>query len=146
METLGRASSGQVRRMFEDFCAAGLTPDEALAALRNDGFSSSDLAGLYTKPAARRGLPGPSREGAARRNSRELGVGDRIGDRALEGRPARNIPAALRKFGISEVWTCANEYPWRTLALIALAAASLAALTIYKSARGIVRFASRRLR
>lgn len=124
--------------MFEDFCAAGLTPDEALMALRNDGFSQVDLAGLYEKPAARRGLPGPSR--ATR------GAADSHGEVAgIEGRPfSRNIPAALR--GFSEVWRSADLYPWRTLGLIALAAASLAALTIWKSARFVWRRATRKSR
>lgn len=120
MET-ARSSSAQVRRMFEDFCAAGLTPQEALSALHNDGFSQSDLVGLVqTKLISR------TRETATAENSQRRAC-------SPLRKPLR--PLAGPQFLIGTIWQQADRQPWKMLALVVLGALSLAALTAWKLAR-----------
>ena len=109
-----RISSTQVHRMFEEFCAAGLTPEESLSALRNDGFSQSDLIGLAPAKSISRG----PRE--AQRN---------------RGASSSCAPHSADLFALSIIWEQADARPWHMLAVVIAGGASLVALTAWKFAR-----------
>lgn len=123
-----RTSSTQVRRMFEEFCAAGLTPEESLSALRNDGFSQADLVGLA-----------PEKKFTISRGPREYGNAERAAQSRKLRLPSFVSPGLNHQtrtpFALSAIWTEADARPWHMLLLVIAGGASLAALTAWKLAR-----------
>lgn len=111
-----QVSSRYARRCFEDLRAGGLSVEESLEALRADGFSVCDLAGLPS------GKPDETPAGALR-----------VISATRPPRPAIKPPASSLQ-SLAAIWHYAAEHPWRTLAGIFAAAVSLAALTAYKIA------------
>jgi len=130
MESL-HTSSHNMRRIFEDLCRGGLTPEESLATLRNDGYSQADLIGLYEfrSRAKRSGMVGNDRPGIAHRIAAGTpAVQSEVATRALR-LPSANL------FALRMIWEQADARPWHMLAVVIAGGASLVALTAWKLAR-----------
>ena len=127
MESL-HTSSHNMRRIFEDLCRGGLTPEESLATLRNDGFSQADLTGLYQKP-------GPvDLAGLVPEKKFTISRGPREAQRNW-GASSSCAPHSADLFALSIIWEQADARPWHMLAVVIAGGASLVALTAWKLAR-----------